>query len=108
MLSRDDGSDRSADVVAAAQRLSSLVVASREEDERIRRVPSHVVEAQANCAVWEASLREAGLLGLARIVGRVEVGHSDRSHAAQLDYRVLVAPLVMVHALRKVQVTAGV
>lgn len=52
--------------------------------------------------------RGAGLLGLARIVGRVEVGHSDRSHAAQLDYRVLVGPLIMVHALRKVQITAGV
>ena len=47
MLSRDDGPDRSADVVTAAQRLSSLVVASREEGERIRRVPSHVVEALA-------------------------------------------------------------
>src|SRR5262249_50661817 len=50
----------------------------------------------------------AGLLRLARIVGRVEVGHSDRSDAAQLDYGVLVGPFVMMHALRKVQVTAGV
>ena len=47
MLSRDDLADRSAHVVTAAQRLSSLVVASREEGERIRRVPSHVVEALA-------------------------------------------------------------
>ena len=51
---------------------------------------------------------KTGLLGLARIVSRVEVGHSDRSHSAQLDYRLLVGPLVMVHALRKVHVTAGV
>ena len=56
MLSRDDGSDRSADVVTAAQRLSSLVVASREEGERIRRVPSHVVEALAAAGLLQMFL----------------------------------------------------
>src|SRR2546423_6091293 len=66
MLSRDDGPDQSADVVTAAQRLSSLVVASREEGERIRRVPSHVVEA----------LAAAGLLQmfLPRSIGGPELG----------------------------------
>jgi hypothetical protein len=54
-----------------------------------------------------AFVGKAGLLGLARIVGRVEIGHSDRSNAAQLDDRLVVGPLVMVHALRKMQVTAG-
>ena len=56
MLSRDDGPDRSADVVAAAQRLSSLVVASREEGERIRRVPSDVVEALAAAGLLQMFL----------------------------------------------------
>ena len=56
MLSRDNGSDRSADVVTAAQRLSSLVVASREEGERIRRVPSHVVEALAAAGLLQMFL----------------------------------------------------
>src|SRR5712671_1986742 len=56
MLSRNDGPDRSADVVTAAQRLSSVVVASRQEGERIRRVPSHVVEALAAAGLLQMFL----------------------------------------------------
>src|SRR5437868_8732073 len=56
MLSRDDGPDRSADLVTAAQRLSSLVVASREEGERIRRVPPLVAEALAAAGLLQMFL----------------------------------------------------
>jgi indole-3-acetate monooxygenase len=40
----------------SSQRLSSLVVASREEGERIRRVPSHVVEALAAAGLLQMFL----------------------------------------------------
>src|SRR5207245_1204105 len=52
-------------------------------------------------------LRARRLLGLPRIVCRIKISHSDRADAAQLNYCVVVGPLVMVSILRKVEKTAG-